>query len=438
MNCRPSSNARRTSDRAGQRGFALLFVVAGVTAILALAAMSIDIGVGYMSRARLNRAADAAALAAAKISARGTDAMERIAASVAASNAPEGAFNVSVTAGGDDVVTVHIEGTEVIPTWFGRILGVDEMNVRSAAEATRFPLDLTLVLDVSSSMVRSGSFGAMQTAAKNFVDEFDENRDQLGVVAFATGAWEAYPIQKNFKSGASTAAAAIDSLSAFPDTNMEQGIELGHLQVLSAPPRAAAGPRRVIMVLFTDGRPTAFTERLSNVVNNPLALCIGPSATVPEYYGTLSAYLASTPLLRALSEPDANANGRRILCINGGSPLFSLDLAGIPQSPMPATLPNGMTVNSDNTRDYARELALVNANATRADRVTIYTIGLGNPAAVNPLDVPDQPLLVDIANQGGGVNANQPQGQMFFAPDSTTLNTMFSRVVARILTRMSY
>ena len=203
-----------------------MLVAAGISAILMFAAMSIDIGIGYMARARINRAADAAALAAAKISARGAAAMETIATSVAQSNSPSSNFVVTVTAAANDVVTIRVEGNESVPTWFGRLAGVNEMGVRAAAEATRFPLDLTLVLDVSSSMVRSSSFGAMQAAAKNFVDAFDEARDQVGVVAFATGAWESYGIQKNFKAGAT---GAIDALTAFPDTNMEQGLELGHV-----------------------------------------------------------------------------------------------------------------------------------------------------------------------------------------------------------------
>ena len=397
--------------------------------------MSIDIGIGYMARARINRAADAAALAAAKISARGATAMQSIATNVAQSNSPSSNFVVNITAASNDVVTIHVEGDEAVPTWFGRFLGVNTLNVRSAAEATRFPLDLTLVLDVSSSMMRSGSFGSMQTAAKNFVDAFDEARDQVGVVAFATGGWEAYGIQKNFKLGAK---AAIDALTAIPDTNMEQGLELGHVQVLSAPPRAASGPRRVILVLFTDGRPTALTERLTNISNNAEPGCVGPNTVVAEYYGTLSGYLASTPRYRALSEPNANANGRRLRCFNGGTAEYTNEVSGNPLSPAPASLPNGMSINSDNIRDYARELTLTNASSTRADRVTIYSIGLGNPSAVNPLDVPDQDLLRTIANKGGITNGAQPQGEMFFAPDASTLNTMFQRVVARILTRVSY
>lgn len=430
------SAARRISERRrNQRGVALLLVAAGITAIFMFAALSIDIGIGYMARARINRAADAASLAAAKISARGSGAMQTLATQVAESNSPTASFDVTVTGAPNDVMTIRVEGTESVPTWFGRAIGVDSISVRAAAEATRFPLDLTLVLDVSSSMVRSNSFVAMQTAAKNFVDAFDESRDQVGVVAFATGAWEAYGIQKNFKVGAK---AAIDALGAFPDTNMEQGIELGHAQVLSAPPRAAAGPRRVILVVFTDGRPTAFTELMQNVSNQAEAGCVGPNSVVSEFYGTLSGYLASTPRYRALSEPDANANGRRLRCFNGGAPEYTTEISGNPLSPSPSSLPDGSTVNSDNIRDYARALAKSNASATRADKVTIYTIGLGNPAALNPLDVPDQDLLREIANKHGIENPNQPQGEMFFSPDASTLGTMFQRVVARILTRVSY
>jgi Flp pilus assembly protein TadG len=56
---------RRARHRA--RGFALVFVAGSLGVLLLLGALVVDLGMGFLTRARLGKAVDAAALAAVKL-----------------------------------------------------------------------------------------------------------------------------------------------------------------------------------------------------------------------------------------------------------------------------------------------------------------------------------------------------------------------------------
>jgi len=88
-------------------------------------------------------------------------------------------------------------------------------------------------------------------------------------------------------------------------------------------------------------------------------------------------------------------------------------------------------------RNRARVEGLQNAHALRRQNVLIYTIGLGNPSASDPLLVPDLDYLRNIANEGGRVNPNEPRGAMFFAPTAADLQDVFNQVAQDLLVRLS-
>lgn len=429
MKTNPQRFAGRAGGQRAEEGFALLFVTVGIMGILFLCATAVDLGIGFLTRARINKAVDAAALIATKYTPQGTDAMNAAATALGQANLSTATFSTTVATDSSDVTVVRVEGHTPIKTFFGKVAGTDQVQVGSAAEVTRYPLDLTLVLDTSHSMVRSHSFAPMQRAAKVFVSLFDPARDQLGIVYFGTTAGEGYPIQKNFVSGANQ---AIDDLRDNIDTNMMAGIQLGHSQLLSAPPRGSGrGLRRVIMVLFTDGRPNAFTATLSGF-SQPSC----PGTPPASYLAAIASW--SRNRIRAVAPPDPIGNQQRFLCFDtsGGGVSYTLTstIRPPPVSPMPATLPNGDVTDGDHVDSYGTELALDEASSTRADHAHVFTVGLGDPTGVDP---PDENLLRQIANEGGIANLAQPQGQEFFAPDNSQLQYIFEQVAARILTRVT-
>ena len=425
----------RTSRQRGprERGFALAIVAGGLTALVLLCAVAIDLGMGWLVRARINKAVDAAALIAVKFAARGLSEMQAAAVAVGRANYPGATFETTIT-DHDDLTVVRVEGQADVPTLFGRAVGAQSFKSASAAEVTRYPLDLSLVMDISRSISQAGAWNDLVDSADTFLDFFDEARDQVGVVTFATTAMEVLALQKNFKTGCHN---TIDSLQPRNDTNIMDGILIGHQQLLAAPVRSANGPRRVVLVLFTDGRPNAFTGELTNIQPSPDASC-SYGGTVPSFFGGLSAFMNGAPI-RAITEPGQAGNERRIKCFRSdGSVDETTDAVQPPPwTAKPLRLPDGSNVTGDNLRAYASTLSLQEATSARQDHVTIYTIGLGNPNAARPEYVPDQDLLRRIANENGVESDTEPQGQMFFAPDRTTLQVMFEQVASRILTRLT-
>ena len=62
-----AGKSQNTDPRHGERGVTIALVAAAMVGMISMAALSIDIGTFYQARAEAQRAADAAALAAARV-----------------------------------------------------------------------------------------------------------------------------------------------------------------------------------------------------------------------------------------------------------------------------------------------------------------------------------------------------------------------------------
>ena len=91
-------------------------------------------------------------------------------------------------------------------------------------------------------------------AAKQFVGQFSDAVDQVGLVHFSTMAETAMQLQFNFTSKAKK---RIDQMKPSGDTNGEEALSFawGELASKRARPKALK-----VIVFFTDGRPTAFRD----------------------------------------------------------------------------------------------------------------------------------------------------------------------------------
>jgi hypothetical protein len=338
--------------------------------------------------------------------------------------------------------------------------------VVASAQATRFPLDISLVLDLSGSLQRAGAFDDLQTASKNFLQNFDDNLDQFGLVTYSTWAEEKMALRKNFKSQATS---IITGLSAISDTNIEEGIRMGKRQLDRAPVRDTA---LKVLVMFTDGRPTAYAHNVwldnttdkcsaapcADDVTGPGAcwtnVCTTSSGTgscstssgsgvgkvdsdkdsIPDCYGSIVATYVTGSSYRGLFEIGTgskitgfNSNLTPKLTTNGSSTA----------SPSPKKLSDGTSVNGDNIRKLAATQAEEWARRARQAGYTIYTVGLGDPSATNELEKPDLDFLRRVANQRGVVSATEPQGEMWFAESAAALDATFAKLADRILTRLT-
>src|SRR5690606_15644733 len=93
------------------------------------------------------------------------------------------------------------------PTFFMRLMGWTHVPVTARGQSLRRDVILTLVLDRSGSMNRApGSapgltaFDDLKTAALDFLNNFDNSRDQLGLVVFGTTTSLDFAPRTNFKS----------------------------------------------------------------------------------------------------------------------------------------------------------------------------------------------------------------------------------------------
>jgi hypothetical protein len=77
------------------------------------------------------------------------------------------------------------------------------------------------------------------------------------------------------------------------------------------------------------------------------------------------------------------------------------------------------------------------ADAIRSQGVLLYTIGLGDPDASDPIVQPDLDYLRRLANEDGITNPAQPKGRMYFAPSPDVLGEVFRQLARDLLVRLA-
>ncbi|MGH7587673.1 MAG: pilus assembly protein TadG-related protein [Gemmatimonadota bacterium] len=130
-----------------ERGSLLAMVALSTVVICGMAGLAIDGARGYVARAELSRAVDAAALSGAATLRLGQDEAEQRIRSLAAANGviptldPNTTLDVEFGMNEEGENTVMVSATRRIPTFFMRVMGHDHLDVASIAEVTVPPLD---------------------------------------------------------------------------------------------------------------------------------------------------------------------------------------------------------------------------------------------------------------------------------------------------------
>lgn len=142
------------------------------------------------------------------------------------------------------------------PTLFMRVFGVPYVHVRSAAYAARRDTNVVIVLDRSASLRNANAWDDVQQAAITFLEQFDNNRDRLGVVTFGSGANVDIPLATGFKTGDSAKNMILSqTVPQGAGTNSPLGMWLAYSELL----RVGDANALNAIVFFTDGQPSAFT-----------------------------------------------------------------------------------------------------------------------------------------------------------------------------------
>jgi Mg-chelatase subunit ChlD len=236
-----------------RRGAIIAMVAISLVAILGIGGLALDGARAYVTRAQLSRAVDAAALAgAASLRLGQSTARQRIESLAAANGVDPAQLNIAFGVNAQGENTVSVSANEIMPTTFMRVLGQTQVDVGSIAEATVPPLDIVLVLDQSGSLKAMNAWDDLQNAARGFVDHFDNNIDQMGLVSFQLRATDRFMLSQPFTGQVK---AAINGITSDGDTNTGEGLRRALNQLQTGPVRERSVR---VVVFFTDGRPTAF------------------------------------------------------------------------------------------------------------------------------------------------------------------------------------
>ena len=355
-------------------------------------------GRAYLSRARMTRAVDAAALAGARVFRNGQAQAQQHALAIAQANGvgagipgPNLSINFATNAFGEN--TVQVTASETIQTLLARVLGRNTVDIQATAQAATPPVDLILVIDHSGSLGNAGAWGDLQAAANAFVQKFDDSIDQMGLVGFSTRAVNEVWLTDYFTSSLTT---RINGMSSAGWTNTGQALRRANEQLQTGGVRQRAVK---VVVFFTDGRPTAFRD----VIGFPGS----------EEDRVMAAGYTSSNIAGYWDNPDVT----------------------IPQNGNPPA-PDGCqsvglcfnTWTAQAAQDKAHDDGRFWANAVRAQGAYFYSIGLGWTV---------ESYLDELSNEGGITDPNQPQGRTYIAPTAADLQAVFDLVASDIFVRLA-
>jgi Flp pilus assembly protein TadG len=480
---------RQRSDRAGQEGFVLVYMAAALTCLLLFTGVAVDTGRAYVVKAQLTKAVDGAALAAARNINGGNPRGE--AAKIYRANFPVGYMGTTSStdpveagfyqsqvneASGVNVVTVT--ATAILPTTFMKLGNFDTVTVASTGEATRRMVDLSLVLDVSSSI--GPAWSAVRDAARTFIGSFDASHDRLALSTFGNGARviNLMPSSRGFDKAGMVA--NVPATLPGGSTNMVEGLYRAWDEVKSVPAGSQSGLR--IIVLFTDGASNsvpgfydtpgvAKAMRTFDFPQNP-GDTFGQTWNSPQITGFYDTETGTT-----FTSPTAGFNPTMVwnsTALPAGLPVAAqllpvgnvsahthhrspgiptsfplqtnaLNVDGVPQN-MARGLrnPNGagrFPSQVWNINNAARNLVEIIANEARNDngdyRIRIYTIGMGQLVRLDLGTRPEtsESILMRIANdkRSTDFNAAQLEGKYFYAETAADVAPAFEGIQNQIL-----
>jgi Flp pilus assembly protein TadG len=279
-----SVNARRKKR---EKGTSLLIGVSSLVMLVPMTGLTIDVGMIYAVKAKLQGAVDGAALAAARGLNLGQDVTTETASAQTNATAwfnanfPSGTWattgtslgsvgvNFSPTVNGTTVqnmIQITISATTTAPTWFMKWLHFNGTLIGATGQTTRRDINAMLVLDRSSSMQVTSACPSLISAAMQFTGDFVDTRDKIGAISFSDGAYLHSEPATGFQetlgyvdSGGTShnggTTTGLNNITCVGGTGTAQAISLAYNELYKI---AQPGAFNVI-VLETDGLPNTLT-----------------------------------------------------------------------------------------------------------------------------------------------------------------------------------
>lgn len=438
--------------RRRQAGQILIMTGLSMAALVAAIGLALDSGIGYLVKAKLNAAVDAAGIAAARAVTLGNDPATQTANAVAAAdkffaaNYPDGYLGTSPKFGTPSVafdrgkITITTSAQAVMPVRFMGIAGVNAINVGARAETVRKDLDLAFVMDTSGSM--SGVAAKVRAAARSFVDHFNPVTDRVALIHFSAGAEVDDPIRlvdRGFDRATMKRHIQKFDFSGF--TNHAEGMWHGRDQ-LNRISQVNRSSLRVI-VFFSDGSPNTFASYFDQMS------CAGAVATGDgEPNGTPYGLYDRKQQDQMKASCD---KGYKVAdAIQTLPDDFTPPSGNTIEFPVVTHQPRNVSSNPSwrNINLAARNLPEAIAAKARSEGIYIFTLGLG-ALLKDKLGVPDpsgtktgEDLLKCMANTGSAVpdslparchDPAKPQGIYCYAATEDDLQPCFSQLASEIL-----
>ncbi len=457
---------RPVSPKRGERGITLILsaMMFGLMLIPA-AGLAVDAGLMYLVKVRLSASADAAALAGARAFSRGSNGPEQntnaegTARTYFSSNYPPGYFwsvNPQITAAaadeGNSMRSVTTQASVQLPMLFMGIFRNTPSTIRAMAKATRRDTNIMIVMDRSGSLANSGACNPLKTAAANFVEKFSEGRDNLGLITFATSSRIDRALSNTFKTPVRNTLTALVCSGA---TSTAQALWQGYEALVTLNQPGAFN----VIVLFSDGLPTAVTEDFPQVLPANGGTCSSNPTPPGPIRGALTvAGGGGSPLgLYTWQAPAQPYSSDQNLISQGTGCRFRSDARNVAQdlqfAPNTDIWGNSLTATgyrSTTSQGAGRRISssnITNFSTNAADHaglrirrgdpvpalgrslpVTIMTIGYGP-------DV-DTVLMQRIANDPNLASnpvAAGRQGRYYYAGTAAALDLAFTRVASEVL-----
>lgn len=445
-----------------------VFIVLAICLVVLVGALglAVDSGLGYLVKAKLNAAADAAAVAGARAVVHGeTESEQRQEAEAAArkffaANYPADYLGSSADIRGIQVdfnspargqITVKVDARATLAISFMRVFGFNTLDIDAVAHTVRRDIDMAFVMDTSSSIIPVAAEVRQHAAA--FIDGFSSTTDRMSLIRFSNGAEVTEPIRTGMMRGFDKRRIVqqIQGLQFQGATNSVEGMWHAREQLnrVTAPNRSSL---RVI-VLFSDGTPNALASFFKF---QPWANC------------TSSGVLSTTDDIYIRESPRGLWNQNRAQEFVGGGCAQNRNVTSILT---PNALPDWYNAHGVNDREFpivgsgprpvqndtgTPERAFVNINhaarnmiealaaRARAEGIHVFTLGLGpllqqiSGPELSPEDTGEN-IMKCMANTDDALprcrsaGAGQPKGVYCHARTADDLQPCFANMRAEIL-----
>ena len=463
-----------------ERGVVMVYMAVALTALLLFSGLALDGGRAYVVKAQLSKAVDGAALGAARALNSGDPRGEAV--RIFKANFPAGYFGTSsstdptsdpsfftsTTDPTTGINTVDVQARAVLPTTFMKLGNFDSVSVFAEGQATRRMVDLSLVIDVSSSI--GSQWSTVHDAAQQFINSFDALHDRLALITFSNGAQviDQMPSSRGFNK--TQLMADVPSTLPGGSTLMVEGLYRGWDELRSVPTGTQSGLR--VIVLFTDGASNGLPGNFGGTTAKALRTWDFPhSANDPD------SQTWDSPHIDGLYDTQTGAtNPAYSITVPWNS---TTTLTAIPLLPLatwhthhrssgiPTSFPlqtNALTVNGSaqsamrglrhqdaTTGQYPAEVFNINnaarnvleqiADAARNDngdyKIRIYTIGMGYLLRDLLGTMPEMPedILKRVSNdpRSPDHNSNELDGMYFYAPTAADVGPAFQGIQNQIL-----